>query len=222
MPGQHTSSVDLAQLRQVLFTGVVADVLDTLGYRNQSPRVQLRPLTGVPTLLGRCKTTLWEDIFHDDPHTYDLELAAIDACQPGDVLIAAAGGSVRSAIWGQLLSTAARNAGCVGTIVHGTIRDVPQTTKLGFGVFALGTSPYDSMNRQKVVAVDVPVEIDGVCFHPGDLVLADVDGVVVVPRDVEQLAIERALAKVSKENEILQAIQGGLKATEAWKRYGVL
>jgi regulator of RNase E activity RraA len=66
------------------------------------------------------------------------------------------------------------------------------------------------------------VEIDGVCFHPGDLVLADVDGVVVVPREVEQLAIERALAKVSKENEILQAIQGGLKATEAWKRYGVL
>ena len=49
MPGQNTSSVDLAQLRQVLFTGVVADVLDTLGYRNQSPRVQLRPLTGVPT-----------------------------------------------------------------------------------------------------------------------------------------------------------------------------
>ena len=114
------------------------------------------------------------------------------------------------------------DAGCVGTIVHGTVRDVPQTTQLGFGVFALGTSPYDSMNRQKVVAVDIPVEIDGVCFHPGDLVLADVDGVVVVPREVEQQTIERALVKVSKENEILQAIQGGLKATEAWKRYGVL
>jgi regulator of RNase E activity RraA len=222
MPGQTASTVDLAQLREVLFTGVVADVLDTLGYRNQSPRIQLRPLTGVPTLVGRCKTTLWEDIFHDDPHTYDLELAAIDACQPGDVFIAAAGGSTRSAIWGQLLSTAARNAGCVGAIVHGTVRDVPQTTKMAFGMFALGTSPYDSMNRQKVVAVDVPVEIDGVCFHPGDLVFADVDGVVVVPREVEQQTIERALAKVSKENEILQAIQGGLKATVAWKRYGVL
>jgi 4-hydroxy-4-methyl-2-oxoglutarate aldolase len=222
MPGQNTSAADLAQLSEVLFTGVVADVLDTLGYRNQSPRVQLRPMTGVAILVGRCKTTLWEDIFQDDPHTYDMELAAIDACQPGDVFIAAAGGSTRSAIWGQLLSTAAHNAGCVGTIVHGTVRDVPQTTRLGYGVFALGTSPYDSMNRQKVVAVDVPVEIAGVSFHPGDLVFADVDGVVVVPREVERQTIERALAKVSKENEILLAIQGGLKATEAWKKYGVL
>ena len=209
-------------MREILFTGVVADVLDTLGYRNQSPRIQLRPLTGVSSLVGRCKTTLWADIFHDDPHTYDLELATIDACQPGDVLIAAAGGSARSAVWGQLLSTAAAGAGCVGTIVHGNVRDVPQTTKMGFGVFALGTSPYDSMSRQKVIAMDVPVEIAGVSFHPGDLVFADVNGVVVVPREVEQQTIERALAKVTKENEIVQAIQGGLKATDAWKKYGVL
>ncbi len=179
-------------------------------------------MTGIQKLVGRCKTTLWADMAHDDPKPYELELIAVDACRPDDVLIAAASGSMRSGIWGELLSTAARNRGCVGAIVDGAVRDVAKMTAMKFPVFARGTCLYDSMHRQRVTDVDVPVEIAGVRFCPGDLVIADVDGVVVVPQAVEADAIARAWQKVHEENVTRDAIRGGMKAVAAYKKYGVL
>jgi 4-hydroxy-4-methyl-2-oxoglutarate aldolase len=173
-------------------------------------------------LVGRCKTTLWADMYHKDPRPYELELQAVDSCQPDDVMICAGSGSLQSALWGELLSTASRNTGCVGAIVDGAVRDVAKIREMQFPVFARGTSVYDSQDRQRVIDLDVPVEIDGVVFRPGDLVFADMDGVVVVPREVEEQAIQRAWDKVHAENRTRDAIRQGLKATEAYKKYGVL
>ena len=159
---------------------------------------------------------------HIDQHPYELELKAVDACRPDDILIAAAGGSVRSGIWGELLTTAAQNQGCVGAIVDGAIRDVSKIRAMDFPVFARETCIYDSLNRQRVVDIDVSVELDGVIFHPGDLVFADEDGIVVVPQIVEHEAIRRAWDKVHAENIVRDAIRNGLKATEAFAKYGVL
>jgi regulator of RNase E activity RraA len=209
-------------MRETLFCAVVCDALDGLGFTNQSPRVQLPPLTVETVLVGRCKTTLWVDMAHDDPHPYDLELRAVDSCRPNDVLIAAAHGSMGSGVWGELLSTASRNAGCVGAIVDGAVRDVRKMTEMQFPVFAKGTCLYDSRNRQRVVDVDVPIEIAGVRFHPGDLVFADRDGVVVVPQSVEDEAVRRAWNKVHAEDRTRAAIAAGMKATDAYEEFGVL
>jgi regulator of RNase E activity RraA len=138
------------------------------------------------------------------------------------VLICAADGSDRSGVWGELLTTAARNGGCIGVIVDGLVRDVPRMRAMGFPVFARGTSVYDSKDRQRVTDLDVPVGIGGVAFEPGALVVADEDGVVVVPRAAEAEAIRRAWEKVHAENEVRDAIRGGVKATAAFERYGVL
>jgi regulator of RNase E activity RraA len=218
----RSPTVTLDMVRRGLYTAVVCDALDGLGYTRQSPRVALRPLTGVSRLAGRCRTMLWADMAHVDPRPYELELVAVDGCKPDDVMIAAAGGSMRSGIWGELLSTAARNSGCVGTIVDGAVRDTAQMTAMGFACFARGTCIYDSQNRQRVVDVDVPVEIDGVQFAPGDLVLADDDGVVVVPQEIEREALARAWRKVHAENVTRDAIKAGMKAVAAYRKYGVL
>jgi regulator of RNase E activity RraA len=215
-------AITLEMMRDSLYAAVVCDALDALGYRRQSPRVPLKPHTTTGLLVGRCKTTLWVDMYHEDPQPYELELQAVDSCQPDDVLIAAAGGSVHSGTWGELLSTAARNSGCVGAIVDGAVRDVVKMRAMQFPVFARGTCVYDSQNRQRVVDLDVTVEIDGVAFSPGDLVFADVDGIVVVPRDIEEQAIAAAWQKVHDENVTRDAIQAGMKAGEAYAKYGVL
>lgn len=222
MSESPVSTITLAMMRQSLYSAVVSDALDGLGYKHQSPRLSLKPYTTSGLLVGRCKTTLWVDMAHVDPRPYELELQAVDDCQPDDVLIAAAGGSVRSGIWGELLTTAAMNRGCVGAVIDGAIRDVSKIRDVGFPVFARTTCVYDSFNRQRVVDVDVPVEIDGVPFHPGDLVFADEDGVVVVPQAVEKEAIQRAWDKVHAENVVRDSIRGGLKAAEAFAKYGVL
>lgn len=222
MVDKSEREITLEMMREVLFSAVVCDALDSLGYPRQSPRVPLRSYTGCGKLIGRCKTTLWADMFHADPDPYALELKAVDGCRPDDVLIAAAGGSMRSGIWGELLSTAARNSGCIGAIVDGAVRDVVPMRKMGFAVFARGTCLYDSLNRQRVIDIDVPVEIDGVLFNPGDLVFADDDGVVVVPQAVESEAIRRAWAKVHAENITRDEIRGGMKAQAAYEKYGIL
>jgi 4-hydroxy-4-methyl-2-oxoglutarate aldolase len=214
--------ITLPQMREHLYTAVVCDALDKLGLTHQSPRVLLRPLTVPGVLVGRCKTTLWAEMAHSDPRPYELELQAVDTCRPDDVLIAAAGGSMRSGLWGELLSTAARRSGCVGAIVDGAVRDAVKMTEMSFPVYARGTSPYDSRDRNRVIDLDLPVEIDGVSFSPGDLVIADADGIVVVPRAVEEEAINAAWEKVHAENVVRDAIAGGITATEAFRKYGVL
>ncbi len=214
--------ITLQHVRDLMYTAVICDALDSIGYANQSPRVWLRQLTSDHMLVGRCRTTLWADMYHQDLRPYDLELKAVDSCQPDDVLVAAAGGSMRSGIWGELLTTAALNGGCVGALVDGAVRDVGKIRQLNFPVFARGTCIYDSKDRQRVIDRDVPVEIDSVVFGPGDLVVADEDGIVVVPRRVETEVLELAWEKVHDENKVRKAIQGGMKAVDAFETFGVL
>ncbi len=209
-------------LREKAYAAVVSDALDALGFPHQSPSIDLRPITGINKIIGRAKTTLWADMDHVDPKPYELELVALDSCKTDEVLIAAAGGSMRSGIWGELLSTAARNRGCAGAIIDGAARDVAQMTAMGFPVFARGTNIRDSMNRQRVIDLDVTVDVGGVRIAPGDLVIADIDGVVVVPQAVEKEALARAWAKIHDENAVRDAIRGGMLAGDAFAKYGVL
>jgi regulator of RNase E activity RraA len=216
------SAITLDMIRRSLYSAVVCDALDAMAFRNQSPRISLRPLTVAKILVGRCKTTLWADMFHADPKPYELELRAVDSCQPDEVMICAAGGSTHSGVWGELLSTAAGRRGCVGAIIDGAARDIAAMRKMGFPVYARGTCLYDSRDRQRVIDLDVPVEIAGVRFAPGDLVIADEDGVVVVPRDAEDEAIRRAWEKVHAENVVRDEIRAGAPATEVFRKHGVL
>ena len=93
----------LIEIQNNLYSAVICDALDALGYRSQSPRVPLKAITGIPKLVGRCKTTLWADMYHEDPAPYALELKAVDECKEGEVIIAAAGGSSRSWYLGRIV-----------------------------------------------------------------------------------------------------------------------
>ncbi|SFJ26295.1 RraA family protein [Planctomicrobium piriforme] len=206
----------------LLYSAVVSDALDALGYRQQCARDGLNPVTVSQPLVGRCRTTLWGDLFHSDPEPYAKELQAVVSLMSGDVMIAAAHGSMRSGIWGELLTTAAMNRGCVGAVVDGAVRDVAKMRTYGFPVYAHGKCPLDSQHRQRVCDYDVPVEIKGVLVRPGDLVVAEEDGIVFVPQAVEQDVLEFALKKVKDEKRVRDAIREGMLATEAYERFCVL
>ena len=148
--GSESEEITIEMMRESFYSAVVSDALDGKGYRNQCIGVPLPPYTGVNKLVGRCKTTLWEEIDFEDPEPYALELKAVDACRPDEVLVAAAGGSMRSGIWGELLTTASRNTGCVGAIIDGAVRDITPIKAMDFPVFARGVSPYDSLPKGEV------------------------------------------------------------------------
>jgi len=216
------SHIDLKQAREKLYSAVVADACDGVGLKQQSPAVELLPLTTHEVLVGRCRTSRWEDIDFEDPSPYELELKLVDRCRPDDVLICAADGSTRSGIWGELLTTAASNRGCVGAVVDGAVRDVRQMRAMGFPVFARGRCVYDSLHRQRVIEIDGAVEVGGVSIRSGDFIIADQDGVVVVPQQQEQQVLQAAWDKVHAENVTRDAIRDGMGAVEAYQKYGVL
>jgi regulator of RNase E activity RraA len=226
MSHQHSdspASITLEMMRGVLSVPLLCDALDAAGLQRQSPRLPIVPITmpeGI--LIGRARTTLWADMAHVDPEPYKLELAAVDSCQPDDVLVCAASGSNRSGIWGELLTTAARNAGCVGVIVDGAVRDVSKMKMMQFPVFARGTNPYDSRDRQRVIDVDIPIELDGIRINRGDLIAADIDGIVIVPASVEAQVVRAAWEKAHAENRVRDAIRNGMTAVKAFETFGVL
>lgn len=216
-------TITLAMMRDVLSVPLLCDALDSFGFTRQSPRLPIVPIT-MPdvTLIGRAKTSLWSDMAHPDPEPYKLELAAVDTCKPDDILVCAASGSNRSGIWGELLTTASRNTGCVGVIVDGAVRDVAKMKSMQFPVFARGMNPYDSKDRQRVIDIDVTIELDGIQICPGDLVAADIDGIVIVPQSVEEKVVRAAWKKAHAENEVRDAIRKGMSATKAFETFGVL
>lgn len=215
--------IQLSEIRKHLSVPLLCDALDASGCRSQSPRLPIVRLTGkIGLLFGWAKTMLWADMAHIDPNPYELELAGIDSCKPNEVIVCAAGGSMRSGVWGELLSFVAQNRGCSGVIVDGAVRDVQKMTDMGFRAFARGTCPYDSRDRQRVIDFDVPVELGGVLVHPGDLIAADDDGIVAIPKSIAYRVIEAAWSKVHAENKIREAVSAGMSATEAFQKFGVL
>jgi regulator of RNase E activity RraA len=150
---------------------------------------------------------------------YKGEMAAVDALLPGDVMLVS---SCDGSFWGELLSTAARYRGCRGIIIDGYTRDTRAIKSMGFPVFCRGIHPADSLGRLDVVAHDVPIVCGGVSIDHHDLVLADDDGVVVIPKAVAEQALAAAEQKVRGENLVRLKLAEGMTVTEAFRRYGVL
>ena len=184
----------LADLRQRLYSAVLSDVLDELGYMSQAMAPRIRPLDEDLVLVGFARTGLFREVSQVVPgeNPYELEIRIVDDLQTGEVMVFGCGGSQRIAPWGELLTTAARARGAVGAVTDGFVRDVRGIRDMKFPVFHGGIAPLDSKGRGKVVAIDVPVECAGVRIESGDLVFGDVDGLVVVPRSIEDDRVSRA------------------------------
>jgi regulator of RNase E activity RraA len=217
-------SQPLEALRQHLFTAVLSDCLDAAGYRDQAMHARIRPLDESLVLCGRARTALYMDVYDapEGENPYELEIQLVDDLKADEVPVFACGASGRIAPWGELLSTAARARGAAGVVMDGLTRDVRAIRDMKLPVFAGGIGPLDSKGRGKIMAIDVPVEVAGARVAPGDLVFGDADGVVVVPRAVEDQVVAAALAKVAGENATRDALARGEKLADVFKRHGIL
>ncbi len=209
-------------VEKVLYTAVVSDALDELGYRNQAMRESMRPLAPHFCFAGWARTMAYADIYHMPEDPYGLEIEAVDSILTGEVVIAGTGGSVRNAPWGELLSTSARARGARGAVIDGLVRDVRKIEQLGFPVFARGIKPVDSRGRGIMIDYNIAVECAGVLVTPGDLVFADYDGVVVVPAEVLPEVVRMATDKVTRENSSRADLMAGAYLRDVYARYGVL
>lgn len=218
-------SLDLDHLKGVLYSAVLSDTLDGLGHPRQAMRPFVRPLDESLVLLGRARTGLYMPVYEVVPgeNPYAVEIALVDDLKPGEVAVLACGGPTeRIAPWGELLTTAARFRGAAGCVTDGLVRDIRQIRQASFPVFHGGIAPLDSKGRGKMVARDCAVECGGVLVRPGDLVLGDADGVVVVPQEIAERAIAAALAKIASENHTRDELSRGASLAAVFAKYGVL
>lgn len=223
IPPKIEASIDLCRFVEThLYTAVLSDSLDELGYRHQAMREYLRPVYPDCRFAGWARTISCSDTYHipDDP--YDKEIEAMDSLLPGEVVVVSTQQSTRNAPWGELLSTAARARQARGAVIDGLVRDIDKIREIGFPVFAAGMKPVDSKGRGIVTDYNLPVECGEVLVHPNDLIVADSDGVIVVPRAAVQEALDRAVEKVSRENDTRDELLKGALLRDVYNKYGVL
>ena len=221
---KRTDDDFLTQVRASLYAAVLSDVLDEIGLRHQAMSPRIRPLDDECVLAGFARTGLFREVYHvsKGENPYELEIRILDDLRPNDVVVFGCGGSNRIAPWGELLTTAARARGAAGAVTDGFVRDVRGIRAAKFPVFHGGIAPLDSKGRGRVMALDVPVRCAGVKVAPGDLIFGDADGVVVIPRAIEETVLALAFDKIKGEKRTLDDLRAGEKLGDVFAKYGIL
>lgn len=221
MPSWNSDTELFALCTRELYTPVVGDVLDGLGFTRQFLPQPIQPLREDLKLAGRAMPVLMIDVFGVQKKPFGRLTEALDQLAPGEIYLAG-GGAMRCAYWGEILTATARKRGALGAVINGFHRDTPRVLEQNWPVFSRGRFAQDSAVRTQVVDYRCPMEIGQVAVQPGELVFGDLDGVVVVPKQAEAEVIERALAKARGEKLVRQDIEAGLSSTAAFKKYGIL
>ena len=204
-----------------LYTPVVGDILDSLGFYHQFLPQEIQPATLDMKIIGRAMPVNMIDVYGEQDKPFGLLTEALDQMQEGEVYIAH-GGHMRCAYWGEILTATVKKRGAVGAIINGYHRDTPQILSQNFPVFSRGRFAQDSSVRTKVIEYRCPIDIQGVWIKPGDLIFADLDGVLVIPKSIEVEVIQKSLEKVRGEKLVRKEIEAGMSSTDVFKKYNIL
>lgn len=219
-----------ALVQRELFTSVVGDVMDKLDLQHQFLPPRIQPLRQDMVVLGRAMPALSVDVFAERiagsanrlmDKSFGLMLEALDDLRKNEVYVNT-GSSPRNALWGELMSTRARQLGSRGAVLNGYVRDTKAILNMSFPTFAFGSYGQDSAPRCKVVDFRIPIEVGQVRVRPADIIFGDIDGVLLVPVEVEDEVFTRALEKARGEKLVKKAIEKGSSAVEAFEKFGIM
>ncbi|MCJ7574756.1 RraA family protein [Candidatus Bathyarchaeota archaeon] len=215
-------TVPYEMVRERLSSSILSDVLDGMGFRHQAMREGIRPLYPGAVVLGRAHTMLMADVYEPEEDTFALQIEGIDRLRKDDIMVVASNRSTEAALWGELLSTAAKCRGARGAVIDGLARDLRQMEEMKFPVFAVGAKPISSKGRCIATDYGCKINCGGVNVEPTDLVFGDIDGVVVVPEAVIEEAVKRGMERVSSEKVTKKELVAGSLLKQVYEKYGTL
>lgn len=216
--------------KKELFTAVVGDVMDKLGKFHQFLPPNIQPLRDDMVLIGRAMPVLEADVFPKNEveskneilqKSFGLMLEALDDLKEDEVYICS-GASPNYALWGENMSIRAMKLGAGGAVVNGYSRDSLGIQELNFPTFSIGRYAQDQAPRGKVIDYRISIEIEGTTIDPGDIIFGDMDGVCVIPKEIEDEVFEKAIIRVRGENKVNKSLKEGLSAVEAFNKYGIM
>ncbi len=206
-------------IKEELYTGVICDMMDTLGYSHIYLPNVIQSIRLTDVMVGRAFPTIICDVYGEQEKPLGLLTEAIDNISEDEVYIVT-GGDRRCSYFGEIMTATIKRRGAVGAVIDGYIRDTRQVLEQDFPVFCMGRDAQGSLYRNQVIRYGVPVEIGNILIRPGDLIFGDIDGVVVIPKEIEDKAITVTLEKVRGEKDTREAIERGMSAVDAEKKYG--
>ncbi len=216
------NDADLFELfKSKLYTPVVGDILDELGYYHQFLPQSIQPLRRTDKIVGRAMPVLMTDVYGPQDRPFGKLTEALDQLAQGEIYVAT-GGTMRCAYWGEILTATAKKRGASGAVINGFYRDTPMIEEQNWPVFGRGRFAQDSSVRTQVIDYRCNIEIEGVWISPGDLVFGDMDGVLVIPKSEVENVVQKAIKKVSGEKVVRKAIEDGMSSTAAFLKYGIL
>lgn len=211
---------DICERYGRLYSGAVADMLDKKGFRNQVLPHSITAFTGADRACGIAFTGQGYPAASTKDDDSKQRLAMLDSITAHTISVWACGGHVESAHWGEIMSVAARERGCLGAVVDGGVRDVPYIDDMQFPVFARFKCAASSIGRWNIREWQVPVRIGNTVICPGDFVFCDTDGVVVVPNDMIMEVLVDAEDVFVREGGMRHELRQGLTMTQAFEKYG--
>jgi 4-hydroxy-4-methyl-2-oxoglutarate aldolase len=221
-PTHEIQPFDLEAVARVVYSAVVSDSCDRHGLRSQVMSAGLKAVSSTkPTVVGWARTVRSQAVARAPERPYGTEVDFIDSLEPGQVVVAKTE-RAQSGFWGELFSTAAKAVGVRGAVIDGYVRDQLKITSVGFPVFAIGSHPADSLGRMSVTEQDSQIRVRGVDVNTGDLVVADIDGVVIVPREMAPSILAYAIEKATVEDSARRFLRDGRTLAEVWELHRVL
>lgn len=215
-----TATLDRSRRLAKLYTGAVADILDELGLRNQCLPSDIRPLDPRMTVAGPVFTVRGRARYAhegEDPRYRQIEM--LENVTPGSIVMVDPGDESVAAHWGELMSRVARANGATGAVVAGGLRDCRQILDMGYPVFHRYFSPLTAVWRWELTEYNVRLEIGRVPIRPGDYVLGDIDGVLIIPLAVIDEVIERAEDVKTKELTVGNLLEAGGSIRTLFEKY---
>ncbi len=218
-----------AMMKKELYSAVIGDILDKMNYRHQFLPQRIQPMREEMVVAGRAMPVLEADAFEElsdgqNPimkKNFGLMLEALDDLKENEVYICS-GSSPSYALVGELMCTRMKILKAAGAVVNGFHRDTKGILELNFPCFSYGRYAQDQGPRGKVIDYRVPIEMEGVRINPGDIIFGDLDGVLVIPKEVETEVVQKAYEKATGEKMVAEAIRGGMSTVESFAKHGIM
>ncbi len=211
---------EMCERYKKLYTGAIGDILDKRGYRQQILPYYINPIRDDMLIAGPAFTGYGEP--HNDPTEDDtaMRLAMLEEIMPHSISVWATNNHFGSAHWGEIMSTAARERDCNGAVIDGGVRDTSFILDMNFPIFCRFKCSGSSIGRWSIRKFQIPIQIGQTQIIPGDFIMGDIDGVVVIPQRASYDILTEAEEISVRERKMRVELRKGMRITEVYKKYG--
>ena len=213
---------NLNAAKHSLYSGIICDVLDGMGYRNQALSNAIAGLTEDTVIFGPAFTSIGTQVYSMPENPLIAQTRVVDQLGEGEIYVLVTRGEYNCAVFGELFATAINQRKGAGVLLDAYARDIKALKEMDFPLFYRGTNPKTSKGRCEINECQIPVVMDGVTINPGDYIFGDCDGIVIIPKDLIEEVLDRSFALIQDENRVRDGLLSGDSLEKVYTEIGAI